>query len=210
MIDAYRKMAAALLPANPPYVLGSPPWPVAGGGDAYAVPCPTSAMRDFLEAEGLWRGWHTVIAFAKTIRDSGEARGLFIHELGHLAHVKPRAAWVGDVPHFAAEAAFESSLTMIEGRFESEPLWIEHEHEFIRDVLHLHFRAVELGWSVKWSELSICGPRYGLSNVLDYVEALNYEPVMLRDKTLAEIREIEPPEAFMSLWLSDTAPRTSR
>jgi hypothetical protein len=77
-----------------------------------------------------------------------------------------------------------------------------HEWAFIRNCVHLNFRAACGGVRVRSDELA-GGDHYGLSSFTDYRRALGNEPERMIDASFQEIREEPPPEPFIDLWDAD-------
>jgi len=176
------------------------------------------------ELHGQWRGAGCLIAvntwqiqqvaksppFASRETKKAIARDLFlqivIHELSHLVEQDYPE---GDLPPWATASRIawprETSDTVrefvVEGNPKSLPAWHDHRLPFIRAALHAVHRAADP--HVRPSDV-FDARAYGLSRTTAYVEALGDEPERLRRLSFVEIRNTEPPAAFVELWERDT------
>lgn len=126
-----------------------------------------------------------------------------LHELGHVldrpAVYEDRTGV--DPNKLKFEALVVANATARPSR-EDIPLYHGHEAGFIRIALHLCYRAQQAGFDAYHA--AICaGYRYGLSHASCYLEALDDEPARCAGMLFRDIRSLEPPPAFSSLWCDD-------
>ena len=135
-----------------------------------------------------------------------DALAKLVHELGHLLpagkvlleeHEPTRADHDDEGIHLAACA---------EARIRPPVPWQDHGADFIRRVLHLHFRLARLGLELPLPSLNVAGYwQYGLSMPEAYRAELAEEPERLVDAPFAEIEATEAPAGFTALFASDAS-----
>lgn len=163
-------------------------------------------IQKHLERCGEWRGYHPCVVLNPSPHaEPQEVLGLFTHELSHVATCGLEEPTVETL-----EFNYKMYLQFTEASPGSPtdvflPPYAGHESDFIRRALHLHSRIIGAGHALRLSELSVAGPRYGLSNILDYCEALDDEPYQLRNESLKQIELTPPPKPFSELYESDKA-----
>jgi hypothetical protein len=80
--------------------------------------------------------------------------------------------------------------------------YLQHEYCFIRNCVHLDYRA-DCGGIRVFSDRLAAGERYGLSAFSDYRRALGDEPQRMLDASFSEIRETPLPKIFWEQWRND-------
>jgi hypothetical protein len=135
---------------------------------------------------------------------------LLIHELAHALDCTGHRDVEADFGR-EVEAAPDADLRTLQRLITAArrdgpefPAWHQHEADFVRCAIHLHYRSQLLGWSVELSEVNAAGSRYGLSDVGLYRDALGDEPEQWRERSLCELADEPMPLEFKALWLADT------
>ena len=177
---------------------------------AYCIRGRDIALRDFLRQRGEWKGYGAAIVFVDQIDDRLQFLGTLLHELGHAL---PATTW-SDTEPTAEErerqiAAVRKWADDPAPHKEREP-WTGHGLQFVRRVLHLHYRSLWHGIAVPLAALNAAGSYYGLSPIWRYLSALGAEPFDLSGKSFAEIESIKPPAAFVDLFVSDVGEWTHK
>jgi hypothetical protein len=186
--------------------------PDAGGFTAFSLDI---CLRSHLESKGLWsgRGFTTVID--PTLLSDGEppyvsearAIAISIHELAHhIEHLAidatVRAANLGslsDCEPFAYAAHVASSM-----KPPTDEPWRAHGLPFLRSFLHLLCRLGGHGINII-GETRAAGPRYGLSPLAAYHQAIGTEPAECVGRSLVDVLRTPAPLAMAALFASDTA-----
>lgn len=206
LLSEFRTMALHIAPelqAGGLYVIDQPAtWAAPINCNAYCFALVPDFVRNFLMAQGNWQGFAPGIVFVEPPSDDDESRGTFLHELAHGVPVLPAPR-----PDYKASVltlAFENQVfaTFAKGEPPAER-WAHHDHRFIRRALHLHARAVDAGWAVRFSSLGAGGIKYALGSILEYREALGDEPWRLRSADFDTIEATPSPAAFAALWERD-------
>ena len=182
----------------------------AEGCEAYTSPCLDLYLREFIPN---WRGRGPCLvlndlAMADVHPEDRQAVVLAntLHELAHILD-RPQLYRTREQPD-PDRLKFEA-LVLADEVGQPTPTnigqpWSGHGASFIRIALHLRHRAREHGILVLANDLC-AGPRYGLSPASAYRSALDNETTRLADLTFRQIKAIEPPIEFTTLWASDVA-----
>ena len=192
-----------------------PQWPTSERTLAYsrAIPWPWVVDR--------WPEARDKITIVANVQRTPFTPGLFLHELGHAVN---QGQWL-----FAAEITKDPALAysraMTWGQCEeylasrermkssSEniargPLpWEDHAREWIRTVIHLHWRWEQAFRSqfgiIPYPDLGIAGNAYGLSPAWKYFEAMADEPRTMAGEALGPMMSENYRPQFARLFSDD-------
>jgi hypothetical protein len=81
----------------------------------------------------------------------------------------------------------------------------DHGLQFIRNVLHLHWRAWQAGHEIGAGAIGFAGQRYGLSAHWQYLRDIADEPARMADCDFQTIADAPYPDDFIQLWRDDFA-----
>ncbi|QDT74430.1 hypothetical protein [Lacipirellula limnantheis] len=136
-------------------------------------------------------------------------RSVLIHELGHVAAVKPVEWSPIDREFIGADMpAFRSRLLAKSANIPEPPIDAPDAHHgarFLRATLHVYGRAQQLGIEAVLSEIVGAVGNGWLSPEVDYLRVLQGEIHAMRGESFATILATPPPEAFSELWQADVA-----
>lgn len=144
-------------------------------------------------------GFTAVFAPQKAMNWS-EIEGWCLHEYAHFANNAEQVSGIELIERLAPEAVeeFRADLHRESKRIDvgeiSRP-WEGHSHGFIRNCIHLTWRANQHGWGIESGHV-FDGNSYLLSSLNDYSQALGDEPQRLRDVPMKDIAETELPDRF--------------
>ncbi|MCE9556750.1 MAG: hypothetical protein K8T91_25655 [Planctomycetes bacterium] len=189
----------------PLYLITAPPDYPRGCYGAFHMRRPDAAIREALILSGQWEGPGNIIVLGRDFQGE-ELTGILAHEGAHCLPFCPfdfddRAPTKAEAEREAEAVAAWASSPPVSG-----PPW-EHSHglQFVRRVLHLHYRAERSGVSVPLPTLHCAGPHYGLSGLWKYKRALGNEPERFMGATFGEIEATAVPSDFQLLFDSDLA-----
>lgn len=142
-----------------------------------------------------------------------EMLGMVLHELAHVLDLGPRR---GPEPS-ASFIRFVTLALKAELHGVTEPTnsprsdvpWHRHEAAFIRNAVHLAYRAWAHGVHMPPEDVFDAN-EYGLSPTRRYAATLSDEPARLAGCDFATIRATPPPAAFAELWQADVQRRKSQ
>jgi hypothetical protein len=178
-------------------------WPILGDADAYALPPGRFyPLRAYLEGLHAWQGvWGSTVVFV-----AEPTVELLLHELAHLLPAEEPLIDERPAPpdeYAASHTALRfTRTTFSESKRVSKP-WLGHGIDFIRTLVHLIYRAGELGHFIRLP-YTFHHELYGLSDIWQYQLQLGCEPLALSHRTFSEIENIDEPEPFMQLFRKDT------
>jgi hypothetical protein len=204
--EALALRVAPELAQRPLYAINTPiGFPSVGDTVAFTSGACNFMFRDALIAEGRWRGPGTAVAFCKAM-EREVALGMMLHEIAHcLPFVDPPmdCATVPTMRIVQMELA-ASQLARPLGDSLDKPRWYKgHGFAFIRNCVHLHFRAWQLGFEIALPSLEFADSQYDLSPPWRYMRACGDEPRRMQAATFADIVAQNPPAEFRQLWLAD-------
>lgn len=172
-------------------------------------------LRRWLIDRHEWRGVLPVIALdMASIRESAAdlpctahhlALRTFLHEVGHAVPFYDLGGDIRREPTPAQLSAAADSFAKFAARPDDTPVpWAHHGLWFVRAVLHLHYRAIVAGFDIP-GDAPCAGFGYALSPAWVYAEALADEPQRMRSATFRQIKNTEPPAAFVELFNNNLA-----
>jgi hypothetical protein len=181
-------------------------WPKPSEGTlAYSIRGRCLFIRDELKKRGEWTGsFPSAIVFCSEPASESDVLGLMLHE---AAHILPANAPIPD-RNDEPEGMHQLQLEMLSSSPQEmsnailRP-WRDHDHKFVRRVLHLKFRAEQIGLNVPWRSLFSAGANYGLSPLADFAAELATEPQRCTRMSFKEIEADEPPPGFLRLFARD-------
>ncbi len=213
-------LAASLLPGLEPYIVLTSERPPAEHLVANAVgwtsPTLDLALRGWFKKGGRWQGRRPCVVIddllcwkwareesTKNLQPSTgffhqTAAGILIHELAHIADLGLDLS----EPTKRTER-LARSVNSREYPLPAAPVpWAGHCEGWLRCVLHLRFRALQIG---RHTALDVVfdSMHYGLSPSYDYWKILLGEMKRLRDVPIFEIAKVPPPLSFVKRWHSD-------
>lgn len=212
LLDELHDLLLACAPElrkSPLYVLAPPPsYPNATGVEAYTFRSIDYAIRRSLMERAKWTGPGNTIVVSRGDTDRETLFGLLLHE---GAHCLPWSAPLADCDPTEQQIVHQADLV---SRWANEPNdlsstappWFpDHDWKFVRRVLHLVFRAEQIGFTIPLPALHCGGEQYGVSGLWKFKKALGDEPARMLAWNFTAIEEAKPPQEMIELWEADTA-----
>lgn len=143
---------------------------------------------------------------AKPGRQAACVKSVLIHELGHCATIPP-VEWADADREFIGDAMpqLRARLLMRDSKIPEPPIDSPesyHGAAFLRSMLHLYGRAIQLGADVPTDLYGSAGNGW-LSPEADYMRTLQGEIIAMRGERFANILATPAPAAFDELWTAD-------
>jgi hypothetical protein len=172
---------------------------------AYSIRGRCLFVRDELIKRGEWTGsFPSVVVFCSEPASESDVLGLVLHEAAHVLPAEPPIPDRNDETKeiYAVQLKMLSQSPQLASNAELRP-WRDHDHKFVRRVLHLKYRAEQRGLNVPWKSLFSAGPNYGLSPLADYAAELATEPQRCTRMSFKAIEAEAPPPGFLRLFARD-------
>jgi hypothetical protein len=187
---------------------------LATGDDAKYLPANSSgctgtfydlSFRDLLRSRMLWKGRGFAILVAPAPRDNLFA--CLCHELAHCTERRFCPAYWDFEPDDHPPGSLERLcgtpyIPRAETGIPTAPPFDKHGPDFLRCLIHVHYRAELLG--LRFHEREIFAHRvYGLSALSGYARRLSDEPRKWLGRPIADLADVPTPAAFAELFAAD-------